>query len=139
VGPVGLDVWTSNAGDSLDVAISAQYVADNLGHRCTRVETRVAVSLVELDLAANGAVFLPSIRIQLAARVRGGTNAYLGAGPFKLTADAIGFALQWSPSQGVSANLVAPNLAVVTDPFSLPFTLPVFGTDGSLTLPPAGW
>jgi hypothetical protein len=139
VGPVGLDVWTSNGGDTLDVAISAQYVADNLGHRCTRVETRVAVGLVELDLAANGAVFLPSIRIQLAARVRGGTNAYLGAGPFKLTADAIGFALQWSPLQGVSANLVAPNLAVMTDTFGLPFTLPVFGTDGSLTLPPAGW
>ncbi len=139
VDPVGLDVWASNGGDTLDVAVSAQYAADNLGHRCTRVETRVAVGLVELDLAASSAVFLPAVQMQLAARVRGGTNAYLGAGPFKLTADAIGFTVQWSPSRGISANVLAPNLAVETDSFSLPFTLPVFAADGSLTLDAAGW
>ncbi len=139
VGPVGFDAWQSNGGDVLDIALSAVYVADNLGHRCTRVESEVAVGLIRLDLAAGGATFLSSVDARLTARVRGGTRSFIGVGPFELTADAIGLGVQWKPKEGISANVIAPNLAVEVDGLSLPFVLPVIAADGSLTLDAAGW
>jgi large repetitive protein len=139
VGPLGLDAWSSNGGDVLDLAISSDYVADNLGLRCTRVESSVVVGLVQLDLATGSATFLPSVEARLAARVRGGTRSFIGLGPLRLTADSVGLSLQWKPRQGVSANVIAPNLAVEAGDLSLPFALPVITADGSLTLDAAGW
>src|SRR5205823_705689 len=64
-GPVGLDVWSSSGGDVLDVAISAAFIADNLGQRCTRVESRIALGLWRLNLALGGATFLTSVEGRL--------------------------------------------------------------------------
>jgi hypothetical protein len=139
VGPVGLDAWSANSGDILNLAMSAGYLADNLGHRCTRVETRLAVELARLDLAAGVAMFLPLVEARVAARVRGSTQAYVGSGPFKLTADFVGLTARWTPSGGVAVNVLAPNLAVVADGLSLPVALPVLSPAGTLTLDAAGW
>ena len=139
VGPFGLDAWRSSGGDVLDVALSADYVADNLGHRCTRVESKISVGLVTLDLAAGSATFLPSVDASLAARARGGTSAIIALGPMQLTADSVGLAVQWKPGQGISANVVAPNLAVQVDDFNVPLVFPAIAADGSVSLDPAGW
>jgi hypothetical protein len=138
-GPVGFDVWSINAGDVLQIAISARYIADSLGQRCTRLESRFALGLVKLDLAAGGAVFLSSVDASLAARARGSTRAVVTLGSLALTADNIGVAASWQPSAGLSFNILAPNLAVTADGVSVPLALPVLAADGSLTLAAAGY
>ena len=138
-GPVGLDVWTRSAGDVLEVAISAGYVADNLGLRCTRVESRLAVGLVRIDLAAGSVVFLSSVDFLLRARARGATQALIGLGPLTLTADSVGVAARWRSSTGFSIDVLAPNGAIRVEDTSIPLILPALAADGSLTLDAAGW
>jgi hypothetical protein len=138
-GPVGLDVWSANAGDVLEVALSARYVADNLGQRCTRVETALSVGMVHVDLAGGSAVFLSAVNLQLQARARGTTQAQFNLGPVSVSADFVGLRGSWRPSQGLSVAILAPNLAAQVDGVSVPFTLPVIAADGSVTLDAAGW
>ena len=138
-GPVGLDVWTTSAHDVLEVALSARYVADNLGQRCTRVESTLSIGVVHLDLAAGSAVFLSSVAMRVTARARGTTQALFNIGPLTLSADFVGLGLSWRPSPGLSVDILAPNLAVQIEDQSIPFTLPVIAPDGSVALDAAGW
>lgn len=137
-GPVGFDAWIAPS-DVLHIAVSAGYAADNLGHRCTRVETRIAAEIVRLDLSAGSAVFLSAVEGRLTARARDAGRARLGAGPFQLTADFIGVRSRWTPSSGLAADVLAPNLAVELEDGSIPVALPVRALDGSLALDAAGW
>lgn len=139
VGPVGLDVWKANAGDILEIAVSGGYIADNLGQRCTRVETRLSVGLMRLDLAAESAVFLSSVDVRLTARARGATQAFISLGPLTLTADHVGLAGRWRPAQGFSVEILAPHLSAQVEEVSVPLVLPVLAPDGSLALDAAGW
>jgi hypothetical protein len=139
VGPVGLDVWKSAASDQLDLAVSAQYIADNLGQRCTRIESRLAVGLMHFDVVNGNAAFLTSVDFQLSARARGSAQATFTAGPLLLTADRIGITGSWRPAGGVSVNILAPNLIVTANGESFPITLPTLAADGTLVLNAAGW
>ena len=137
-GPVGLDLSTTG-GDSLDIALSARYIADNLGQRCTRVETSVGIGLAHLDFQGAATSFVSSIDFAVLARPRGGSAALLGLGPLTLSADSVGVALGWKPASGVSVRILAPNLAVLANGETAPVVLPVLGADGSLVLDNAGW
>jgi large repetitive protein len=139
VGPVELRVWTESGGDVLHVAIGATYVVDDLGHRCTRVETQFSFGLVRLDLAAGSVVFAAGVDARLATRERGHTRAVLQVGGLELSADDVGIVASWRPETGLRVNASAPNLAVRVDGVAIPLLLPAPGPDGSLTLDADGW
>jgi hypothetical protein len=136
-GPVALDAWT--AGDRLSLGTSLTLVTDTLGQRCTRVEGRLRVTAVDLDLAARGATFLPGVEASLSMRARGRAQAVLGTPLFVLTADRIGVAVKWTPPDGVTAELVAPNLAIDLGSGPLPIPIPTIDGAGVVTLAPDDW
>jgi hypothetical protein len=139
VGPITLDAWRTNGGDVLELALGAGYVADNLGNRCTRVETALVAGLARLDLAGVQATLLSSVEVRIIARARGGTQAFVDIGPIQLSADHIGLRARWRPAGGLSVDVLAPNLSAEIDEVSVPLALPVLGEDGALTLDAAGW
>ena len=67
----------------LTIAIGARFVVDDLGQRCTRLESRVTVGLVALDLAGRHASFLPIVAASLGARARGSPTAEVDVGPIR--------------------------------------------------------
>ncbi len=136
-GPVALAAWVD--GQRLTFGPSASLVVDTLGQRCTRVETRLRVSAVELDLERRQATFLPGIDAGVSLRARGRRQAVLPAGAFTLTADEVGFAARWTPTGGLGAEFTAPNLAVDFGSGPLPVPIPVIDENGHVTLAAEGW
>jgi hypothetical protein len=61
------------------------------------------------------------------------------AGDATLTATHVGGRLGWSPTRGLAAELLVPELTLQVGGTELPVVLPVVGADGSVTLPAAGW
>jgi hypothetical protein len=139
VGPITLDARRLAGGDALEVAVGAAYVTDELGNRCTVVETRLAVGLARLDLAGVQATLLSSVEAQLVTRQRGATRAAATVGPLTLVADHIGLRARWRPASGLGVDVVAPNLGVELGETRLPVTLPALGGDGAVALDAAGW
>ncbi|HEX7537186.1 MAG TPA: DUF6603 domain-containing protein, partial [Dermatophilaceae bacterium] len=138
VGPVDLQLFTEES--ILHVAVGARYVVDTLGQGCTRVESRLRIALVSLDLAAGHATFCSLVEARLAARARGADPAaQFRIGDADIRADEVGLSAGWRPGSGLAIDVLAPNLAVVTDSGSVPLVLPRIGSDGSVTLDPAGW
>src|SRR5439155_2337629 len=78
VGSLDLQAWL--AGDVLTVALGTRIVVDNLGLRCTRLEWRLAVGVIAVDLAGSHATFLPEITTSLGARARGSATAQVELG-----------------------------------------------------------
>ncbi len=138
-GPASLDVWATNGGDVLEVALSAQFSSDNLGQQCTRVSSRIAIGIAHLDLAAGSASFLTSMDASLTVQALNRAQALMSLGPLSLTADFIGLGVNWRPSAGLSVAILAPNLAGRVNGTSVPLALPVLGADGLLALDAPGW
>ena len=140
VGALELRAWVG--GDVLTVALGANFVVEDLGQGCTRLESGVTVGLVELDLAARGASFLPLVACSLAGRARtasGPAAAAVESGPIAFRADEVGLEARWQPGQGLSVGVLAPNLAVRVGGADVPVALPIVGADGTVTLSDDGW
>ena len=69
IGPLELEASTVDG--VLSVGLAAVTRVDQLGQRCTVVETRLAATLVEVDLGARTASLLPGVDARLSARERG--------------------------------------------------------------------
>ncbi|HSC90106.1 MAG TPA: hypothetical protein VLB86_00480, partial [Gaiellaceae bacterium] len=140
VGPVELEAFAED--DVLTVTVAAGTRVDTLGQRCTVIETRLAATVVQVDLAAGGARLLPSAEGRLLARERGVSppQARLVLGDdAELTAEHVGVALAWSAAGGLAARLDAPALTLHLEDDAFPVVLPVVAADGSVTLPAEGW
>lgn len=136
-GPVALQSWVD--GDRLTLGPAVKLVVDTLGQRCTRVETQLRISAVEIDLAGRHATFLPGIDAAMSLRARGRSQAVLSAGHLTLTADSVGFSVGWTPTGGLRAGLAAPNLALDVGSGPLPVPLPTIDAAGHVTLSASDW
>ena len=137
IDPVALHAWV---GDGvLTLAVGARLVVDTLGQGCTRLTTRVSVALTAIDLAARHVTFVPEVTASLGAVAVTTNQALVDIGPLSVHADEIGLQATWRPAGGLSVGVNAPGLAVDTEGFSVPVTLPVVGAEGSVLLDAAGW
>lgn len=140
IGPLALEV--AGNGSVLIVGVAVATSVDTLGQGCTVVESRIAASIAEIDLAAKKASLLPGVEGVISARERGvnppRVTLALGDGT-ALTASGVGLRLGWTPGGGLAAGVSAPNLQLSTGSVTLPIALPVIAADGSVSLPAAGW
>jgi large repetitive protein len=140
IGPLQLEL--ARNGDLLTINLAAATSVDTLGQRCTVVESRIAATLAEIDLAVRSASLLPGVEALLTARERGVRPARatldLGGGA-TLTSAGVGLRFGWTPAGGMAAAVQAPDLALHIGATTIPVTLPTIGADGRVTLPPAGW
>jgi hypothetical protein len=136
-GPVDLQAWID--GDRLSVAPAVTLVVDTLGQKCTRVESSVRVSIVEVDLAARGVTFLAGITAAFKVRARGRPQAAFVTSAFTLTADYVALGLQWAPSAGLRVQFSAPHLALDFGQGPLAVPLPAIDAAGHVTLSPSDW
>lgn len=140
IGPLALEIAGKDSVLTIGIAVLTR--VDTLGQRCTVVETRLAATLAEIDLAAKTASLLPGVEAALLARERGITpprvTLTLGNGA-ALTASGVGLRLGWTPGGGLVAEISAPNLHLTAGTVALPIALPVIAADGSISLPAAGW
>ncbi|HPG77221.1 MAG TPA: hypothetical protein PK756_01065 [Piscinibacter sp.] len=140
IGPLQLEV--SASGPVLDIGLAAAISDDSLGQHCTVLQTRFGATLARIDLAARSASLLPGVEATLTARQRGVNppRARLElADGVAFSAEHVGLRLAWSPQAGLAANVSAPSLSLETGDLVLPVSLPVIGSDGSVTLPPEAW
>ncbi|WP_405218427.1 DUF6603 domain-containing protein [Agrococcus sp. Ld7] len=143
VGLIGpLDFEISMAGDVASFGLGLSMSVDTLGAGCTVVDTSFSITLAEVDFADRTASLLPSVSAQLTAHESGVTpdRVRLGIGDASsVEAARVGLRLGWTPAHGLSADLVAPDLAVRFGVERLPVVMPVIGPDGTVSLPPEGW
>lgn len=140
IGPLQLEI--SKTGDVAAFGLAVRTTVDTLGAGCTVVDTTFSVTLAEVDFADRTASLLPLVAAQLTAHESGVTpdRVRLGIGDAaSVEASRVGLRLAWTPARGLSADLVAPDLAVSFGVERLPVVLPVIGADGTVTLPPEGW
>jgi hypothetical protein len=136
-GPVDLQTWID--GDRLSLALAITLVVDTLGQRCTRVESSVRATIVEIDLATRGVTFLAGITSGFKVRARGRPQASFVTSAFTLTADSVGLQLLWAPDAGLHAQLSAPNLALDFGQGPLTIPLPTIDGAGHVTLSSSDW
>ena len=139
-GPLGLELRVED--DVVAVGLAAVTTVDTLAAGCTAVETRFAATLAEVDLAAPTASLLPLVEVAIAGYEAGVTPRRVRlalADDATLTAEHVGGRLGWSPTAGLTAELLVPELTLQVGGTTIPVALPVVGTDGSVTLPPEGW
>lgn len=140
IGPLQLEA--SANGTVLAVKAALATSVDTLGQQCTVVQTHLAATLAEIDLAALSGSLLPGVEGTLFARERGvkppRATLALGDGA-TLSASGVGMRLGWTPGSGLTANVHAPDLTLSFDGTSLPISLPVIADDGSVTLPDEAW
>ncbi len=140
IGPLHLEVVAT--GDRLMVAIAAATSVDTLGQRCTVVDTRLAATLAEIDLAARAGSLLPGVEASLSARERGARPPRVAlafddvAG---ITASGVGARLAWTPASGLVAAIQAPDLTLHIGDEALPIALPTITPDGTVALPLEAW
>ena len=129
-------------GGVITVAVAGRLRVDDLGQRCTVLETTLAATLAEVDLDRRDVSLLPGARIRLTGRERGVDphQVTLPIGDLAaITARHLGIELLWTAVGGLSAGVLAPDLALFHDGVSVPITLPEIGADGSVSLDSAGW
>ena len=136
-GPVDLQAWI--AGDRLSLAPAITLVVDSLGQACTRVESKLQVTAIEIDLVARSVTFLAGIAAGFNVRARGRPQAAFVTSQFSLTADRVGLMLVWSPSAGLAAQFSAPNLAIDFGEGPLAVPIPTIGANGHVALAPEEW
>ena len=119
-GPVDLLAWIE--GERLSLAPAVTLVVDTLGQACTRIESSLRVTIVEIDLAARGVKFLAGIAAGFKVRARGRPQASFVTSAFTLTADFVALQLVWAPATGLGAQFSAPHLALDlgTGPLQIP-------------------
>lgn len=135
-----LRAWVS--GGVLIVALGADSLVEDLDGGGAHLEFGVSVGLVALDLASRRASFLPVVAGSLAGRARsasGPAAASVELGPIAFRADEVGLGARWQPEQGLSVDVLAPNLALRVGEVDVPTALPVVGADGTVTLSDEGW
>ncbi|MGE0100786.1 MAG: DUF6603 domain-containing protein [Blastocatellales bacterium] len=140
IGPLDLEVAAD--GSKLVVGIAVSTSVDQIGQRCTVVETRLSALLAELDLAAKSGSLMTGFEASLSARERGVNPPRVTLALDQiaaLTASGVGLRLGWTPGGGLKAQVSAPNLQFVTANVNVPITLPEIAADGTVTLPPAAW
>ena len=136
-GAVQLEAWAD--GEHLTLGPAARLVVDTLGQGCTRVETLVRLSAVELDLAGRHASFLPGVDVVVGLRATDRPQAVLATGLLTITADHVGFAAGWRPASGLRAALEAPNLEIDFGTGPVPVPVPVIDAAGNVDLDADGW
>ena len=136
-GPVDLLAWTD--GTTLSIGPEVTLAVDTLGQRCTRVESRVRVAAVAIDLEARHASFLPDITAGFTLRARGRTDATFETALFALTADGIAFTLRWTPASGFRGAFSAPNLTIDFGDDPLPVPLPSIDVNGNVVFSAPDW
>lgn len=140
IGPLALEF--SASGPVLSIGLAVGTSVDQLGQRCTVIETRIAATLATLDLQAKSASLLPGVEGVLSARERGVNPPRVTlalADGTALTARGVGLRLGWTPAGGMSASVAAPDLQLALGDLSVPIAMPVIGADGNVTLPPLAW
>ena len=138
-GPLALLVHV-DAGHLL-VRPTLRLVVDQLGQRCTVLQTDLSCTLLDLDVNAPSAQFLTEIGTSLQLRARGRPEAVLPLGALELRAEQIALAARWSPARGLVVDLQAPGLQLrgVPGVESLPVPLPHLNAAGRIVLDAAGW
>ena len=140
IGPLELEFAAT--GSTLAISLAATTSVDQLGQKCTVVDTRFAATLARVDLDAKTGALMPGVEALLSARERGvdPPRVTLALGDVSaLTAAGVGLRLAWSPSSGIAAELSAPELTLHRGSLSMPLVLPVVGADGQVSLPPEAW
>ncbi len=138
--PVELEV--SVTGSDVTVAVAAGTRVDTLGQRCTVIETRLAATLAELNLANRTASLLPGVSGRLTARERGIVPPRVTlalADEVEVTSGPVGLRLDWTVTGGLSTSIDLPDLALRIADATIPVPLPTIGPDGSVTLDAEGW
>ncbi|MEO8297829.1 MAG: hypothetical protein ABI574_08480, partial [Burkholderiales bacterium] len=141
VGPVVLRAWAE--GGRLRFGPALRFLVDDIGQRCTRLETALAITLVDANLGGSGPAtqFLSAIDLSLKLRARGFDAAVIDIGPYQLRAQHVALAGGWSPASGLRVGFDAPGLALDlrngTTPLAVP--LPRLDATGRVVLPPADW
>ena len=137
-GPVVLRAWI--VGDRLLIGPAVRFLVDDIGQRCTRLETSIALTLIDVDLATPRASFVSAIDLRLLLRARGRDEAVIGAGAFKLHAEHVAFVLGWTPAVGLAFALNAPGLALdLGDGDPLPVPIPSLDANGRVVLSVDDW
>jgi hypothetical protein len=137
-GPVVLQAWT--VGDRLLFGPAIRFSVDDIGQRCTRIETSLAVTLADIDFATPRASFLAAIDVALKLRARGRDEAAIDIGAFKLRAQHIALVAGWRPASGLALAFNAPGLALDLGsgaPLAVP--IPRLDASGRVVSPPADW
>ena len=138
-GPLALLVHV-DAGHLL-LRPTLRLVVDQLGQRCTVLQTDLSCTLLDLDVNAPSAQFLTEVGASLQLRARGRPEAVLPLGVLELRAEQIALAARWSPARGLAVDLQAPGLQLhgVPGVEPLPVPLPRLNSAGRIVLDAAGW
>ncbi|HEV7575148.1 MAG TPA: hypothetical protein VGO85_03820, partial [Caldimonas sp.] len=137
-GPVVLQAWT--VGDRLLFGPAIRFVVDDIGLRCTRIETSLAVTLADIDFATPRASFLAAIDIALQLRARGRDEAVIELGAFKLRAQHVALVARWLPASGLELAFDAPGLALdLGIGAALAVPIPRLDASGRVVMPAADW
>ena len=138
-GPVVIEAHVD--GDHLVIGPSMRFVVDNIGQRCTRLETNLSLRLVDIDLAQPSARFLTAVDASLQLRARGRDEAVIPIGPATLSASFVAVVAAWSPAAGLKVDVQAPGLTLsgVAGLGALPVPVPRLDANGRLVLDAAGW
>ncbi|HEV8692284.1 MAG TPA: DUF6603 domain-containing protein, partial [Ideonella sp.] len=140
IGPLELEFAAS--GSTLAISLAATTSVDQLGQRCTVVDTRFAATLARIDLAAKTGTLMPGVEALLTARERGvdPPRVTLELGDLvALTAGGVGLRLAWSPAAGLAAEFAAPDLTLQRGSLEVPLALPVIDANGQVSLPAEAW
>ena len=100
---------------------------------------RAMADIVELDLGARRAAFLPAADGHLALTGPDGGALVLGTGAVGASAQSLGVTLRWRPGEGVAGGPVAEDARVILQGTALPIPALTRSLDGGLALDAAGW
>jgi len=120
---VALALWQPGAG-RLCFGTSLRLRVDDLGERCTVLETRLRACLATIDFAAPSASFLDAVRLTATGRARGGGRLVLGADRLALECDHLGLRVDWAPATPLRVGIEAPNPVLSHDDIELPLDIP---------------
>lgn len=138
-GPVAIEAHVD--GDHFVIGPAMRFVVDTIGQRCTRLETNIALRLVDINFAQPSARFLTAVDASLQLRARGRDEAVIPIGPALLSADFVAVVAAWSPTAGLKVDVQAPGLALsgVAGLDALPVPVPRLDASGRIVLDAAGW
>lgn len=125
VGPVGLIVWADGT-EKITLGATVTAVQNDLGERCTIIETALNISLLEADLNTGVAVFAGQIELRADARARGTRRSAIGIDPIKLEVDRVSVRVGWSATAGLAVSIAAPNPALMFETIEIPLDIPDF-------------
>ncbi|MEP2642694.1 DUF6603 domain-containing protein [Roseobacter sp.] len=120
---LAIALWQPEAG-RLCIGTRFRFRVDDLGERCTVIETRMRACLVTLDFVAPAASFLDQIQLTALGRARGGGPLVLSADQLSLQCDHLGLQATWSATTRLRLALDVPNPVMSLDDILLPLDIP---------------